>query len=114
MSIVRHRIGDKVVALTNPQNNLCQPRVKGTVYTVIDCTYCSKCGVQSINIGERTEIEEGECNCGYISKNNGKFWTDSKYFANVTNIEKSLSEAIKEENYELASSLRDLKYEKSI
>ena len=112
--IIRHNIGDKVIALNNNENNLCQFRVKGTVYIVIDCMYCIKCGVQSINIGERTEIEEVECDCGYISKNNGKFWTDSKYFANVNNIEEALSEAIKEEDYEFASSLRDLKYEKRI
>jgi hypothetical protein len=108
MNIVRHSIGDKVVALTNPLNNLCQNRVKGTVYTVLDYTYCSKCGIQSINIGVFTTLEKSECSCGNISLSKGKYWTDSFHFANVDNIKEALSESIKTENYELSSLLRDI------
>ena len=108
MNIVRHSIGDKVVALTNPLNNLCQNRVKGTVYTVLDTKYCSKCGVQSINIGEISTYKNSECSCGNISLSEGRYWTDSFHFANVDNIKDALSESIKTENYELSSLLRDI------
>jgi len=109
MSTVRHSIGDKVVALTNPKDQYCQPRLKGTVYTVLDYKYCSKCGTQAINIGEITTSEYAECSCGSISISNCKCWTDSMHFANIKNIESELLEAIKNEDYEFASILRDTK-----
>ena len=109
MSTIRHNIGDKVIALTNPLNDMCQNRVKGKTYIVVDCVYCTKCGTQSINIGELSIYPESECVCGNISLSGGKYWTDSMYFSNANNIEEALSESIKKEDYELASLLRDTK-----
>lgn len=77
----RFEVGQKVVALTNPRDSWCQPRIKGNTYTVMAIKYCVKCGEQLINIGEMTDVLHGRCGCGNIYSINGLFWTYSKYFA---------------------------------
>jgi hypothetical protein len=111
---IRHKIGDRVVALTNPMDDDCQPRIKGHVYVVEAICYCAKCGKQAINIGQHIDEsrynDETECDCGYSTKENDwLFYTDSELFAKVDDIEETLTEAINNEDYELASMLRDLK-----
>lgn len=110
------KIGDKVIALTNPEDNCCQPRIKGNIYVVEAILYCHKCGKQSINIGEKATLEEFihpdhvECECGAITIDDGKlFYTDSELFAKVDDLEEELEEAVHNEDYELASILRDIK-----
>lgn len=106
------KIGDKVIALTNPPlNEFVQERIKGHIYTVIDIRYCCKCGVQCINIGPKAVITIAECYCGCLYQTEGLKWTDSKFFVKVDedSIEEELEIAIKNEDYELASIFRDCK-----
>jgi len=106
---IRHKIGDNVVALTDPENEECQPRKKGHVYTVFDVAYCPKCGVQEINIGPHTNSAYTLCDCGGRHDTRGLFWTHSCLFAPID--EATMQSAIEEENYELAAILRDLMIE---
>jgi hypothetical protein len=107
--IVRHNIGDVVVALSNPSVGS-QPRIKGNKYIVQDILYCPKCGMQCINIGEYCGGGgDIECHiCLTTQPNHGKYWTDSSAFANIEDINKMLEEAVLKEDYELAITLRDL------
>jgi hypothetical protein len=105
---IRHKIGDRVVALTNPPSDRSQFRVKGQIYKVVDVSYCSKCGNQTINIGQQTNCVNFECDCGFTSPTNGLHWTNSYLFVKVDDIEDTLTEAINNEDYELASILRDV------
>ena len=109
-------VGDRVIALTNPEDDCCQPRVKGGVYNVEAIQYCQKCGKQAINIGEIASHDEFvhpehvECECGGVTIDDGRlFYTDSELFVKVEDLEIELNEAVHNENYELASILRDVK-----
>lgn len=107
----RFNIGDAVIALTSPLNDLSQPRVRGKKYIVNDILYCSKCGRQSINICSiKSPFVNLECNCGNIQPADGLFFTDSKYFikASETTIKEKIEECISEEDYEMCTILRDL------
>lgn len=106
----RFKIGDKVVSLTNPSSEGSQPRVKGKVYKVQAIQYCSGCGEQVINIGYRlpNNAMYSDCNCGKEVFNEGLFWTLSKYFARVDNLATAIEEAVQNEDYETAATLRDL------
>lgn len=106
----RFKIGDSVVALNNPMNSKSQPRVKGTVYKVVDIMYCSGCGVQVINIGESAQINSGfvSCPCNTRTPNKGLAWTQSKYFAKVDDLADAIEAAVAEEDYETAALLRDI------
>ena len=106
---IRHNIGDKVVALDNTPNENAQFRVKGNVYIVQDISYCRKCGQQTINIGQTTTNKHTNCyECKTDSESYNKFWTLSYKFIKVDDIEEILTEAINNEDYELASTLRDV------
>lgn len=84
--MVRHNIGDKVIALNDTPDEFCQSRTKNEIYDVLDISYCTKCGEQSINIDTLfLENSTCECECGHII-NNIKYWTHSKYFANISNL----------------------------
>lgn len=102
----KFKIGEKVIALTNPLSDMSQRRVKGNIYTVLAISYCYNCGRQAINI-DPTPItaEFTRCNCGARQSTHGLWWTNSKYFSKVD--KDSLQEAIDEENYELAALIRD-------
>jgi protein-arginine kinase activator protein McsA len=102
------KIGDKVIAMTNPANKQSQPRVKGNIYIVERVSYCAGCGTQRINIGckiENTSNNNIKCECNFRQPHNNLHWTASKYFSKLD--ENALQEAVKEENYELASLIRD-------
>lgn len=105
---MNHKIGDKVIALNNPANLItAQPRIKGHIYTVKDIMYCSKCGLQAINLGNKLNSLHNftDCSCGGSNLNNGLHWTTSKYFAPLQDIASEIEKAINEENYELADIL---------
>lgn len=104
----KFKIGDKVVALTNPQDNMSQPRVKGHIYTVEAILYCNGCGVQTINIGERTNSYILRCNCGTENQSKGLYWTESKHFAKLDNLEEELKDIIENEDYEFARVLSEI------
>ena len=103
------KIGDRVVALTNPVNEYGQPRIKGQIYRVYAVVYCSGCGCQSINIGVKSQRTKFNCGCGKHNQPNGGLWfTTSANFALVD--EQTLTEAVESENYELAEVIhRELK-----
>tara|TARA_R110001606_G_C14895334_1_gene593249 strand:+ start:66 stop:416 length:351 start_codon:yes stop_codon:yes gene_type:complete len=103
-----HSIGDIVIALTNPKNDKSQVRVKGNEYAVQDVMYCSKCGIQKINIGTSTVLSgKIKCNCDTVSLNLGLAWTNANLFVKREDFQEVFDEALEEENYELASILRD-------
>ncbi len=105
------KIGDTVIALTNPENNRCQPRVKGNKYTVEHLLYCPMCGTQKINIGESTPKEFSDihtCICGHDHKTGNRLrYTRSQHFCKADEIKTALEEAIASEDYEFAAKLRD-------
>lgn len=109
---MKHKIGDKVIALNDPEDENCQPRKKGNIYTVQDIKYCVKCGVQSVNvIGQCSFIfDEDECVCGYVEKADNLWWTVSKHFAPINPT--TLQQFIEQEEYELAAIIKDLLTEK--
>lgn len=108
------KIGDEVIALTNPQDDSCQPRKKGKLYQVLDVLYCCKCGSQSINIttipyNSNLYNNELECDCGSSQPSNNKSWTDSNLFIKPEEINETLELALNNEDYELSILLRDIK-----
>jgi len=111
MEIIRHSIGDKVVALTNPKTKFCQQRIKGNVYIVNDVNYCNKCGCQTINIGVTSRCANVLCECGNLYKTNDLCWTRSELFAPINNLENIMEEAIANEDYELCKTLTEITYE---
>ena len=106
----RFEIGDKVVALNNPENYFSQNRIKGHTYLVKDVLYCSKCGGQNINIGPKAKSNSGllGCFCGHKNSNRGLGWTSSRYFAKVDDLADAIEAAVAEEDYETAAILRDI------
>jgi hypothetical protein len=107
----RFKIGDKVVALTSPKTEMCQPRVKGKIYTAHAIRYCPGCGEQKINLGIITPTDTSNltaCGCGKKYQNEGLHWTLSRYFAKADNLETAIEEALENEDYESAATLRDL------
>lgn len=100
------KVGDRVIALTNPKNERCQSRVKGNLYIVQAVSYCSGCGKQRINIGQRTSSSSDvKCNCGTCQPSNGLFWTATRHFALLK--EQTLEQLIESEEFELACVVRD-------
>lgn len=104
------KIGEKVIALTNPRDERSQPRVKGQLYEILDVLFCFSCGVQLINI---TTIQTARpsvfCECGQHGiPNDNKYWTLSKFFAKPEELQSELDRAVEEENYEEAITIRDI------
>lgn len=90
----RFKIGEKVIALTNPKDRTCQPRKRGEIYPVLDIMFCCKCGEEKINIVGSIDHtvfgKHNRCSCGSRILNYGLYWTAVKHFAPLT----SLSDAI--------------------
>jgi hypothetical protein len=104
-------IGDNVIALSSTPCENAQTRIKGKIYKVCDISYCSKCGLQLLNIGQASPNDATiECTCNYVGRANGLMWTFSTEFRKLTSdsLEALESEAVENEDYELAGTLRDL------
>jgi hypothetical protein len=109
------KVGERVIALdscpeTDPSR---QPRVKGKIYEVKAVLYCSGCGSQKINIGYNSLSTSGQlrCDCNKRGDAEGLKWTNSSHFAKLDNIDNLIKEAVEDEDYELAATLRDLQLE---
>ena len=105
-------VGDKVVALTTPENGLSQNRVRGMVYKVTDTFDCPKGDIQLININDTKPTPNANyigCICGELHENNGLSWTSSDHFSNIDDVSEALDKALSEEDYDMAIALRDLK-----
>lgn len=106
---VRHSVGDRVLSLIDTD---C--RKKGDIVTVKRAMYCGHCGVQHILYGDYISPPNTILRCGgckNLTPNFGYRWGISTSFAPLT--ESTLQNAVEEENYELASIIRDaLKTEK--
>ena len=75
------KVGDEIIAITNPSNNYCQQREIGETYTVKHITYCTCCGTQMVNITDTNcNYKNGNCGCGTQYHTRGMFWTGSKHF----------------------------------
>lgn len=109
----RFSVGDRVIALTDPAEPYpyCQPRNMGQEYTVEAIIYCSKCGIQSINIGPVVDkwfdVAIGDCDCGHELNAGMIYWTYSYLFAPVQELDKLIEELLKVEDYETATIIRD-------
>lgn len=106
----KFKIGEKVVALTNPLSKNGQPRLKGKIYDVLAKIYCFDCGEQHINIcGKVKNIELSKtifkCRCGSINNSNGLWWTTSEFFARPSELQAELEQAEMEERYEECAEL---------
>jgi len=104
----KFKIGEKVVALIGQVHPNAQPRTKGNIYTVEDVMFCSTDGHQMINLGYQSKHIGLICTCGKKHPTNGLMWTNSEHFAKVDDVEEALEEAIANEDYELATILRDI------
>jgi hypothetical protein len=104
----RFKIGDKVVALTNPKSEFGQPRIKGNTYVVNAIMYCSGCGEQEINIGSSNPKNTTKCTCGELMLSKGLKWTHSHLFTKINDLDSAIEEAVENEDYEMAAILRDL------
>jgi predicted amidophosphoribosyltransferase len=109
MKRIEFKVGQKVVALTNPKTQTSPIRVKGNIYTVLDIMYCVGCGEQMVDINtSRVCGGKGDhliCTCGSRQNNNATTWTASKAFAPLDNLSESIAEAVSNEDYELAELL---------
>jgi len=106
------QVKDKVVALTTPENELSQHRVRGKVYEVTDTFICPNKSIQLININDTKQKSETSyigCVCGEVHENRGLAWTHSDHFTSVNDVKDALAQAISNEDYDMAIALRDLK-----
>ena len=104
----RFKIGEDVVALTNPLDEYGQPRVKGKVYPVLAVKYCSGCGGQKINIAGTCSINFDLEDCGLCRKTteaDDLWWTDSNLFARPQELQAELEVLESEEKYEECAEL---------
>lgn len=105
-------VGEKVVALTNPENEECQPRVRGEVYKVLKLLYCSSCGCQAIHIGGKAKPVSCvlndliQCECGSKQPHNGFDFTDSIYFVRLEEISDAIAHFAEKEEYETCEMLK--------
>lgn len=103
--------GDKVVALTTPENKLSQHRVRGQVYEVTDVMTCPKEMTQLINIEKTKAVGKVSvigCVCGEIHDNNGLAWTHIDHFAKTDDVKEALDRAVENEDWDMAIALRDV------
>ncbi len=105
---VRHEVGDKVIALTNPKTANSQPRKKGQIYIVKAIKYCPYCGIQAINIGQQTTNIIVVCKCGKQQNTTGLKWTQSHHFVKPQELKAKIEEAVEIEDYETAHELHQL------
>ena len=101
---MRHKAGDRVIALSSSRSKRLQPRKKGNVYVVSDVLYCCGCGDQFVNIGVSTAQGNIRCGCKKSQMNHRKMWTYSKEFAPIT--PEYLKQMEAEENFEMCSLIK--------
>jgi len=109
MSDIKHKIGDKVVAITTTENTYSQPRIKGEVYIIKDVHFCSNCGAQYVNFGYDVKVSFGKCTtCDASQPTRNLRWTPSNHYINICDIDLLMKSAISKEDYEFAAILRDI------
>ena len=103
------KIGDEVIALTNPPTDRCQHRVKGNSYIVKEVVFCPTNGHQAIHIGGRTYSDSGyyNCKCGKKHENYNLGLTTSEAFIHKDDLEEKFEDAIENEDYETAQLLKE-------
>ena len=109
---MKFTIGEDAIALSNPMfGALSQPRIKGKTYKVLAVQYCTRCGIQSINVAGRTpEFYRPlvSCDCGSIQNNEGLWWTNSTEFIKPEDVQQAIEAAVEIEDYEFAQTLSEL------
>jgi hypothetical protein len=98
------KVGQKVVALCFHNNHSAEIK-KGVAYTVSAITYCNKCGIQAISLGDPSKNPFSKCCCGNSYLNDGLSIFFSSRFAPLDNLSESIAEAVSNEDYELAELL---------
>lgn len=105
------QIGEKVISLSNNKGKFSQPRKKGAMYTITQKMYCNITGIQLVNI-DSTPNQGGsnriKCTCGNTHGAWGLAWTLSDQFIRPENLDERLAQAVEEEDYETAATLRDV------
>jgi hypothetical protein len=103
--------GDKVIALTTPENELSQKRKRGKVYKVTDILICPKDNLQLLNIDDNKAVGKVSvigCVCGEIHENKGLAWTHSDHFSKTDDVKEALDRAVENEDWDMAIALRDV------
>lgn len=109
----KFKVGQDVVALSSTKDNSRNTikRIKGVIYNIKDIHFCNKCGKQYLNFGERASEMDGFCtSCEAPQKSGGKCWAPAINYAPLDEktLEKMLEDALNDEDYLLAATLRDL------
>lgn len=106
------KVGEQVIALKSQPTKTTQPRIKGNLYIVKDVMFCSKCGIQVVNLGYKTPIGYGKFSsfmcCSNVQENNGLYWTRSEYFARPDELESLMLNMANEDNFEGAQEIKDI------
>lgn len=105
------KVGEKVIALTNPSSELGQPRKKGRLYKVNAVMYCSGCGNQVINIGVKSNITSTKCGCNNSQPTNGLWWTNSQHFVRPEEISEAITHFAEKEEFEICGVLKKFEQE---
>ena len=103
-------IGDEVIALTTPENDFSQKRIRGSEYKVTGILECPK-GCKLVNIDNTPASIDSKivsCNCNMHHDNGGLAWTFVDHFVKREDIPKALDKALGVEDYATAILLRDL------
>lgn len=114
MKRIEYKVGDKVVALVTRSSDSKAARqriVAGKVYTVLSFSYTPCCGHQRLNVLNSTEQNSGyaNCMCGKTYLDPSPYLETASYnFAPLDNLHESISEAEKNEDYELAQLLTEV------
>ena len=107
MKRIEHKVGDKVVALMSHDNGSSTIK-RGVVYVVAKTRYCCSCGLQAIGFGSSSTQKNSICINGHTSHTQYFSAFSSTRFAPLDNLHESISEAEKNEDYELAQLLTEV------
>ena len=102
--MVKHNIGDKVIAISSNNHEKAQNRIKGNIYVVKDVIYCTKCGEQLVNIGIGSFRNNFRCLCGNRQYNELKKWTYAKEFIPIN--KQTIKEMELQEEYEICEIIK--------
>lgn len=108
---VRHKVGDRVVALSSSNDPYTPEHKRGVIYKVLSVSYCKKCGCQSIGIGTSSrdyDYTSTMCYCGFRDHYDGSHELMSFRFAPLDNLSQYISEAEQNEDFELAQLLTEI------
>lgn len=108
MNRIEFKVGQKVVAI-HTHNNRQNSIIMGKIYVISEINYCGSCGVQRVGVGFYDDIKYTNCINGHreVCVNRVSSFSSHR-FAPLDNLHESISEAEKNEDYELAQLLTEV------